>query len=223
MKRILIGFIVVAVVAAGGWLGFSFYAKHRVTAEVETAFEQIRKQGGKASYGKIAFDLPTRTITIEDIAVTPGKAPQAQIRIAAIKGTGVRQIDETRISADAVDITGLEVTLDQIGAAKLKVAYKIPHLVMRDYAGPVQAGQVPADSSMYRYVLGQYASVAASSLTAPTLTISFDSRAGRQRRGHLFRTGDPEPKARQDRRDEVGPRRDLGRREATRQDGQADG
>lgn len=169
-----------AVVGAGGWLGFSFYAKHRVTAEVETAFEQIRKQGGKASYGKIAFDLPTRTLTIEDIAVTPGKAPQAQIRIAAIKGTGVRQIDETRISADAVDITGLEVTLDQIGAAKLKVAYKIPHLVMRDYAGPVQAGQVPADSSlvdMYRYVLGQYASVAASSLTAPTLTISFDSRA----------------------------------------------
>ena len=74
MKRILIGFIVVAVVGAGGWLGFSFYAKHRVTAEVETAFEQIRKQGGKASYGKIAFDLPTRTITIEDIAVTPGKA-----------------------------------------------------------------------------------------------------------------------------------------------------
>lgn len=169
-----------AVVGAGGWLGFSFYAKHRVTAEVETAFEQIRKQGGKASYGKIAFDLPTRTLTIEDIAVTPGKAPQAQIRIAAIKGTGVRQIDETRISADAVDIIGLEVTLDQIGAAKLKVAYKIPHLVMRDYAGPVQAGQVPADSSlvdMYRYVLGQYASVAASSLTAPTLTISFDSRA----------------------------------------------
>ncbi|WP_377830411.1 hypothetical protein ACFKHW_18795 [Bradyrhizobium lupini] len=74
-----------AVVGAGGWLGFSFYAKHRVTAEVETAFEQIRKQGGKASYGKIAFDLPTRTLTIEDIAVTPGKAPQAQIRIAAIR------------------------------------------------------------------------------------------------------------------------------------------
>jgi len=132
MKRILIGLIVVAVVAAGGWLGFNLYVQHRTTAEVEAAFEQIRKQGGKASYGKIAFDLPTRTLTIEDIAVTPGKAPQAQIRIATIKGTGVRQIDETRFSADDIDITGLEVALDQIGAAKLKVAYKIPQLVMRD-------------------------------------------------------------------------------------------
>ncbi|MCK1300110.1 hypothetical protein IVB33_20380 [Bradyrhizobium sp. 24] len=180
MKRILIGLIVVAVVVAGGWFGFNLYVQHRTTAEVEAAFEQIRKQGGKASYGKIAFDLPTRTLTIEDIAVTPGKAPQAQIRIAAIKGTGVRQIDETRFSADDINITGLEVTLDQIGAAKLKVAYKLPQLVMRDYAGPVHADQVPADGSLvdlYRYVLGQYASVAASSLTAPTLTISFDSGA----------------------------------------------
>ncbi|WP_314950313.1 hypothetical protein [Bradyrhizobium cosmicum] len=180
MKRILIGLVAAAVLAAGGWFGFNLYIQHRATAEVEAAFEQIRKQGGKASHGKIAFDLPTRTLTIENIAVTPGKEPQAQIRIAAIKGTGVRQIDENRFSADDIDITGLEVVLDQIGAAKLKLAYKIPQLVMRDYAGAAHAGQVPADGSlvdMYRYVLGQYASVAASSLTAPTLTISFDSGA----------------------------------------------
>ncbi|MCK1392330.1 hypothetical protein [Bradyrhizobium sp. 1] len=180
MKRILIGLIVAAVLAAGGWFGFNLYVQHRATAEVEAAFEQMRKQGGKASHGKVAFDLPTRTLTIEDIAVEPGKETQAQIRIAAIKGTGVRQIDETRFSADDIDITGVEVMLDQIGAAKLKLAYKIPQLVVRDYAGPIHAGQVPADGSlvdMYRYVLGQYASVVASSLTAPTLTMSFDSGA----------------------------------------------
>lgn len=180
MKRILIGLIAAAALAAGGWFGFNLYVQQRATAEIEAAFEQIRKQGGKASHGKIAFDLPTRTVTIEDIAVTPGKEPQAQIRIAAIRGTGVRQIDESGFSADDIDITGLEVELDQIGAAKLKLAYKIPQLVMRDYAGPVHADQVPANGSlvdMYRYVLGQYASVAASSLTAPTLTISFDSGA----------------------------------------------
>ena len=47
MKRILIGLIAVAVLAAGGWFGFNLYAKHRVTAEIETAFEQIptRRQG----------------------------------------------------------------------------------------------------------------------------------------------------------------------------------
>ena len=53
MKRILIGLIAVAVLAAGGWFGFNLYAKHRVTAEIETAFEQIRASGGKASHGKI--------------------------------------------------------------------------------------------------------------------------------------------------------------------------
>ena len=35
MKRILIGLIVAAVLGAGGWFGFNFYAKHRATAEVE--------------------------------------------------------------------------------------------------------------------------------------------------------------------------------------------
>lgn len=178
MKRILIGLVAVAVLAAGGWFGFNLYAKHRATAEVEAAFEQIRKQGGKASHGKVEFDLPTRTLTIEDIAVDPGPQSQAQIKIAGIKGTGVRLIDDTRFSADSIDITGLDVMLDQLGPAKLKASYKIPQLTLRDYAGPIHAGNAPPDASMidmYRYVLGLYANVSASSLTAPTLTTAFDS------------------------------------------------
>ncbi|MET4175745.1 hypothetical protein ABIB99_006861 [Bradyrhizobium sp. LA6.1] len=178
MKRILIGLIVAAVLAAGGWFGFNFYAQHRATSEVEAAFEQMRQQGGKASHGKITFELATRTLTIEDIAVTPGNLPQAQIKIAGIKGTGVRLVDDIRFSADSIDITGVEVALDQAPPAKLKVSYKIPQLTMRDYAGPVHAAAAPADNSlieMYRYALSQYTGVTASSLTAPTLTMSFDS------------------------------------------------
>lgn len=178
MKRILIGLIAVIVLATGGWFGFNLYAKHRAISEVETAFEQIRKQGGKASHGKVEFDLMSRTLTIEDIAVTPGSQPQAQIKIAGIKGTGVRQIDDSRFSADSIDIAGLDVALDQLGQARVKGSYKIPQLTMRDYAGPLHSGAAPANGSLvdlYRYVLGQYASVAASLLTAPTLTMSFDS------------------------------------------------
>ncbi|MGY8631515.1 hypothetical protein RAD15_03335 [Bradyrhizobium sp. 14AA] len=178
MKRILIGLIALAVLAAGGWFGFNLYAQHRATAEIEAAFEQIRAGGGKASHGKIGFDLPSRTLTIEDIAVTPGNQSQAQIKIAGIKGTGVRQIDDVSFSADSIDITGFEVALDQVGPAKLKASYRIPQLILRDYAGPIHAGNAPADGSLidlYRYVLGQYANVTASSLTAPTLTMSFDA------------------------------------------------
>ncbi|WP_245509331.1 hypothetical protein [Bradyrhizobium zhanjiangense] len=107
MKRILIGLIAAAVLGAGGWFGFNLYAKHRATAEVEAAFERIRSSGGKASHGKIDFDLPTRTVTIEDIAIAPGE--QAQIKIAGIKGTDVRLIDDIRFSADSIDVTGFEV------------------------------------------------------------------------------------------------------------------
>ncbi|MET3906653.1 hypothetical protein ABID59_000984 [Bradyrhizobium sp. S3.3.6] len=192
MKRILIGLIAVAALAAGGWFGFSLYVQHRVTTEVETAFEQIRKQGGKASHSKVEFDLMSRTLTIEDIAVTPGNQPQAQVKIAGIKGTGVRQIDDTRISADSIDITGFEVALDQIGPAKVKASYKVPQLTMRDYAGPLHIGTAPANGSLvdlYRYVLGQYASVAASSLTAPTLTMSFDSGSGPGGSGEITYSG----------------------------------
>ena len=173
MKRILIGLIVAAMLAAGGWFGFNLYAKHRATAEVEAAFEQMRAGGGKASHGKVEFDLMSRTLIIEDIAVTPGSQPQAQVRIAGIKGTGVRQIDDGRFSADSIDITGIDVALDQVGQAKVKASYKIPQLTMRDYAGPLHTGTAPANGSLidlYRYVLGQYASVTATSLTAPTLT-----------------------------------------------------
>ncbi|MDA9431025.1 hypothetical protein [Bradyrhizobium sp. CCBAU 51627] len=178
MKRILIGLIMAAVLAAGGWFGSNLYAKHRATTQIEAAFEQIRKQGGKASHGKIGFDLSSRTLTIEDIVIDPGKEPQAQIKIAGIRGTGVRLADDASFSADSIDITGFEVALDQVGPAKLKASYKIPQLTMRDYAGPVHVWTAPADNSlieMYRYALDRYVAINASSLTAPTLTITFDS------------------------------------------------
>ncbi|MDE5441858.1 hypothetical protein GWG65_10420 [Bradyrhizobium sp. CSA207] len=192
MKRILIGLILLAVLGAAGWFGFDLYAKHRATAEVEAAFEQIRKQGGKASHGKIAFDVMSRTLTVEDIAVTPGSESQAQIKIAGIKGTGVRLLEEARLSADSIDIAGLELALGEIGPAKLKGSYKIPQLTMRDYAGPLRALNVPTGGSsidMYRYALEQYASVTASSVTAPTLTFTFDGGGGAAGSGDISYSG----------------------------------
>ncbi|MCJ9703267.1 MULTISPECIES: hypothetical protein [unclassified Bradyrhizobium] len=192
MKRILIGLVALLVLGAGGWFGFNFYVQHRATAEVEAAFERIRSSGGKASHGKIGFELATRTLTIEDIAIAPGEPPQAQIKIAGIKGTGVRLIDDSSFSADSIDVTGFEVALDQVGAAKLKASYKIPQLTLRDYAGPVHAGNAPTGGSLielYRYVLEQYASITASSVTAPTLTMTFDASRSAAGSGEVAYSG----------------------------------
>ncbi|MEK9280112.1 MULTISPECIES: hypothetical protein [unclassified Bradyrhizobium] len=192
MRRILIGLIALAVLAAGGWLGFNLYVQHRATAEVEAMFDQIRARGAKASHGRMAFDLATRTLTIEDIAIEPGQQPQAHVRIASLRGTGVRRIDETRVSADSIEIAGLDVALEDFGAAKLKATYKIPQITLRDYSGPVRVQGAPASDSlvdMYRFVLEQYAAITASSVVAPTLTVSVDAGNGAGGSGDIVYSG----------------------------------
>jgi hypothetical protein len=178
MKRVLIGLTAVIVLAAGGWFGFNLYAQHRATAEVEATFDRLRAGGSKASHGKVAFDLPSRTLTIEDIAVDPGNQQQAHVKIGAIKSTGVRQVDETRFAADSIDIAGFEVALDEVGPGKLKLSYKVPQMTLRDYAGPLQVHSAPTSGSlidMYRFVLDQFTSVTATSVTAPSININFDA------------------------------------------------
>lgn len=182
MKRILIGLIAVAVLAAGGWFGFSFYAQHRVTAEIETAFERIRSRGGKASHGKIGFDLPSRTLTIEEVNVEPGRAPLAGIRAASFKAVGVRQVDEAHVAADNVEIDGVELAIDgAAGAANMKVTYKIPQLTLTNYSGPARVQGAPASDSIidaYRFGLEQFTGITAGSLNVPTITAAMTGITG---------------------------------------------
>ena len=67
MTKILIGLVAAIVIAAGGFFGFQFYMQDRLAREVEAAFEQINASGGKASHGKVSFDLLSRTVTVADI------------------------------------------------------------------------------------------------------------------------------------------------------------
>lgn len=182
MKRILIGLIALLVLGAGGWFGFNLYIQHRATAEVEAAFEQMRKQGGKASHGKVGFDLPSRTLTIEEVNVEPGRAPLAGIKAASFKAVGVRQVDEAHIAADNVEIDGLELAIDgAAGAASMKVTYKIPQLTLTNYSGPARVQGAPAPDSIldaYRFGLEQFASMTADSLHVPTITAAMTGITG---------------------------------------------
>lgn len=176
MKRILIGLIVTAVLAVGGWFGFSLYAKHRVTVEIEAAFEQVRKQGGKARHGKIGFDLPSRTLTIEDISVDPGQQSQTQIKIANVRATGVRQPDEGQFSADTIEVSGIEFAIDStVGSSPVKSGYKIPQATIRDFTGAIGARTLPpsnAITDLYRFGLEQFSSISASSIEVPSVAVT---------------------------------------------------
>ncbi|MDH6262519.1 hypothetical protein [Bradyrhizobium sp. BR13661] len=185
MKRILIGLIAVAVLAAGGWFGFNLYVRHRVTSEVEAAFEQVRSGGGKASHGRIAFDLATRTLTIDDIAVERGA--QTSVKIAGMKAAGVRQIDDTRVSAESIELSDTEIKYSSVmGETKLNAVYKVPQLSVRDFAGAVRIqGSLASDSliDLYRFVLEQFVGITASSVVAPTISASVNPDTGKSASG----------------------------------------
>jgi hypothetical protein len=174
MRKILIGLVAVIVVAAAGFFGFQFYVQHRVATQVETAFEQIRASGGKASHGKVSFDQWSRTVAIADIGGESATQPPLVVKIASVTATGVSDKDGTRLSADRIEVSDLEVS----GGQALQVSYKVPRTIVKDYSGPAGGRQLPASASivdLYRVGLEQLAEVTASSISAPTVaaTVNF--------------------------------------------------
>jgi hypothetical protein len=191
MKRILIGLIVAAVLGAGGWFGFNLYVQHRATSEVEAAFEQMRS-GGKASHGKVTFELATRTLTIEDINVEPAQPQFANVKVAKVTAVGVRQPDEARFSADSIEALGIEVAFTSTERAKLKANYNIPQISARGFSGPTRAAGAPLSGSiidLYRFMLAQYATISASSITVPTIAVKVDAGAGNAGSGDYVYSG----------------------------------
>lgn len=182
MKRILMGLAAAVVIAAGGWLGFNLYVQHRAVQEVDAVFEQISAGGAKASHGKVAYDLGTRTLSVDDIAVESATQAQGRVKIASIKAVGVRQPDPARFLADRIEVSGAEMEYNGvIGAAKLNAVYRIPQLTAQNYSGPLRVRSAPASDSLidlYRVVLDQLVNVTASSIVAPTITVNSSSAAG---------------------------------------------
>jgi len=172
MVKILVGLAAAVVIAVGGFFGFEFYTQHRIAGEVETAFEQIRAGGGKASHGKVSFDLRSRTVRIADIATESATQPPTSVTIAAVTATGVSQPDTARFSADSIEATGLEISVGIAGPTGGRVTYEAPQIVTKNYSGPASPPVRPASASLveaYRSALEQFAAVSASSITVPTM------------------------------------------------------
>ncbi|QPF87717.1 hypothetical protein IC762_16100 [Bradyrhizobium genosp. L] len=179
MKKILLGLAALVVVAVGGFFGFDLYVQHRVVRGVEDAFEQVRTQGGKASHGRISFDLLKRTLSIGDIALESATQPPFRIKASNVMAHGVNASDTARFSAESIEANDVEVSATISGQQTVLIAYKAPQVTVKDYSGPAGQSQLPASSSpvdLYRFGLQRLASVTASSITAPTVTaaMTFD-------------------------------------------------
>ncbi|MEA2911632.1 MAG: hypothetical protein QOJ15_3713 [Bradyrhizobium sp.] len=172
MVKILMGLAAAIVIAVGGFFGVEFYMQHRVAGEVEAAFEQIRATGGKASHGKVSFDLLNRTVTVADIAGESAAQPPLSVKIANVTASGINQPDATRFAADNIEATDIEVGAGMAAPPGWRVTYKAPRITVRDYSGPAGQRRQPASSSIidiYRFALEQFASISASSITASSI------------------------------------------------------
>jgi hypothetical protein len=178
MVKILLGLVVAFAIALGGFFGFEFYVQHRVAAEVEAKFEQIRATGSKASHGKVTYDLLSRTITVADIAAESAAQPPVSVKIASFTASGVSQPDAARFSAESIEATDVEVDRTMAFPAGWSLTYKAPKIAVKDYSGPAGPQRPLVSSSttdVYRFAFEHFAAVTASSITAPGLaaTISF--------------------------------------------------
>jgi hypothetical protein len=177
MVKILIGLVTAVVIAAAAFLGFEFYAQHRITGEIEAAFEQIRATGGQASHGKVSFGLLSRTVTVADIAVASAAQPPVNFRIAGITVTGATQPDAKRFSADNIEMTDIEVGTATPIPPGSNLTYKVPRISVKGYSGPASLPRPPASTSfidVYRFALEQFAEITVSSVTAPSLAATID-------------------------------------------------
>jgi hypothetical protein len=190
MIRILAALVTVVVIAAGGFFGFQFYTQHRISSEIETAFEQIRTGGGKASYGRVSFDLPSRTVTIADIAVESASQPPVKVKVGRVVAANVGQPDATRFSADSIDASDIEIGLAV--QATMNLTYKIPHFSVKDYSGSASMQRPPASSpfvDIYRFAFAQFAGITASSITAPNIAATINQGAATPSGGDIAYTG----------------------------------
>ena len=191
MRKVLIGLVAAAVLGVAGFFGFQAYVQHRIASELDAALEPVRAAGGKASHGRVSFDLLSRTARIADITSESAAQPPMRVKIASLTAQGASRPDTTRFAADSIEATDVDVEVgigDQDAgqnAWTLSYAYKVPKLVIRNYSGPVSQPQPAAGATSIdtlRSALDAFAAVTASSITAPSIAtkIGFGSAAGKQ-------------------------------------------
>ncbi|MGJ4939705.1 hypothetical protein ACQR1W_03970 [Bradyrhizobium sp. HKCCYLS1011] len=173
MKRIFAGLLAVVAVAIAGFFGFGWYVQHRATAEVDAVFDQIRASGGRATHGKVAFDIWSRTLTVADVATESASPSPANLRIGNLTATGVTQSDPAHFSAATIDVRDIAVDAQLPAPSGAHLTYKAPQLVVKDYSGPTRLQRPPSTASLVevsRALVEQFMTVSAASIAVPQVT-----------------------------------------------------
>lgn len=178
MRKLVVGLIVALVVGAGAYFGAVHWAERTAAREVDAMLDRWRSGGGTATRGRVAFDLWTRTVRVADVALQSASSPDERIAIDEVVAVGVDASGRVR----RVDILGLDMGYALPGLAGAKVQQKAPRVTLTDFSErptPRTKGASPVDA-MRRW-LEQLSAIAASSIEAPTLTVTVTPAASKQR------------------------------------------
>ncbi len=192
MVKIVIGVLAALAIAVGGYFGFEYYLQQRIANDIEAAFANVRASGAKASHGKIAFDLWSRTITVADIAGEFTAQPPASLKIGRVTASGVSQRDAGRFAADRIDAADIEVAGAIGQQTGLRFSYQAPRVEVIDYfgpAGPQRQLQGSAAADIYRFALEHFAAVTAKSAVAPTVAVKLSAIGSAAGAGDYTYTG----------------------------------
>jgi hypothetical protein len=173
MVKVLAGLIAAIVIAVGGFFGFEYYVQRQVETAVDAEFTNLRATGAKATHGKVAFDLWTRTVTVADIAGESGAQPPVVVKIGRFVAAGVGQPEAGRFAADRISATDLEVAATLAMQGGVAMSYKAPQVEVMNYAGPtgpLRRLESAAAVDIYRFALEHFAALSASSVAIPSVT-----------------------------------------------------
>lgn len=160
---------VVAVLAAGGWFGFAAWSRAKVRAEVDQAFAGIRAAGSKASFADAGFDPADRAVTVSGIAIASADGTAA-VKIGRLVARGSEKPIDRRVTLDALDLDGVEVTLTGSAAQGGTITYVMPQVMIDRYNGPmtlIAAGEGGGAYGALRVALRQLAATTAAKVTIP--------------------------------------------------------
>lgn len=178
MKRIVVGVVVLGLLGAGGFFGATWYAQHEAERQVDASFAELRQNGGKASHGRISFDLWSRKLEIADVKTETTSNPALTVNIGRITASNLSQPDATRVTADSIEISNIEVEGQLTAPATMRMTYKAPQLIISNYAGPARF-VAPAPGSplldTYRGLVRQAIAVSATQVSMPRLSGSMIS------------------------------------------------
>jgi hypothetical protein len=174
MRKILAGFIVaIAIGVPAIYVGLPMWAEHRALGQVDAAFEALQGSVGKASHGAVSYNVWTRTLKIDDIAVESDDPSATTLKAAQVVATGAASPAPGRIAANRIEITNGELAGLQLGQGGPRTTYRTPKISIENFSGPTALTRRPtaiAGAETMLALLEAAAATTATTVSIPTLS-----------------------------------------------------